>query len=682
MAKQRKIVKSENFKIGVDLSSINRLKITLAIMIAVFAFMLYSQSIKHDYTIDDFTVISENSLTTKGISGIPIILKTDYWYGFRNELRGPIYRPTSLIIYAIVWQFSPNNPHIYHLINVLFYSLSSLILFYVLIKLFKDRNLLFPFIGALIYTTHPIHTEVVNNIKSLDEILCFLFALISIWFFLKYTEKKSIINFIIGGTSFYLALISKETGITFLVIIPLILYFFTDTSFGKNIPIYLLLIALTGIYLIIRGIVFTDLPPNLGIGISPLNNALNAAPDFLSRLASVFYILIKYVVLLIFPHPLTCDYNYAHINVNTYNDPFTIIGLIFYTGLGIFSVINLKKKNIIAFGFLFFVITISPVSNIFFLGGTAMAERFLYIPSFGFCLILTYFLIKFTKTESIKSNYRNFVQFFVRNSTIFLVVFVLVSLYSVKVFSRNKDWKDNLTIYSRDIKVSDKSATANAQLGISLLLKVEDSPNKKNQIDTLNIARQYLSRAVEIYPNYSLPFFHLGILNSLMENDEQAIQNYSEAIRINQNYSDSYLNRGNILKDNNRFEEAINDYSKVIDLNPNYTEVYYNRGIVFFNLNKFDLALKDFNKAIELNPKYIQAYINQGSIYFKEKKYKEATISFTKVIEINSNESAAYFFKGWAEYYLGNSKAACIDMNKAASLGYKSAEEALKLICN
>lgn len=189
MAKQRKIVKSENFKIGVDLSSINRLKITLAIMIAVFAFMLYSQSIKHDYTIDDFTVISENSLTTKGISGIPIILKTDYWYGFRNELRGPIYRPTSLIIYAIVWQFSPNNPHIYHLINVLFYSLSSLILFYVLIKLFKDRNLLFPFIGALIYTTHPIHTEVVNNIKSLDEILCFLFALISIWFFLKYTTS-------------------------------------------------------------------------------------------------------------------------------------------------------------------------------------------------------------------------------------------------------------------------------------------------------------------------------------------------------------------------------------------------------------------------------------------------------------------------------------------------------------
>lgn len=682
MAQHRNNTNSEKFKNVVDLSYIKRLKTTLTILIAAFAFILYSQSINHDYTIDDFTVISENNLTTKGLAGIPLILKTDYWYGFRNELRGPIYRPTSLIIFAFVWQFSPNNPHIYHLINVLFYSLTCLILFLVLCKLFKNRNLLFPFIGTLIYCTHPIHTEVVNNIKSLDEILCFLFALTSIWFFLKYTEKKSIINLILGGTSFYLTLISKETGITFLVVIPLVIYFFTDTSQKENIPIYLFLLALTGIYLIVREIIFRDLPPNLGIGISVLNNALNAAPDFLSRQAMIFYILIRYVFLLIFPHPLTCDYNYAHISVNSFHDPVSILGIIFYTGFGIYSLITFKKKNIVAFGFLFFVITLSPVSNIFFLGGSVMAERFLYIPSLGFCIILTYSLIKFTRTESTKSNFKNLVQFLSLNSTIFLYVFVLISLYSVKVITRNKDWKDNLTIYSKDIKVSDKSATANAQLGISLLLKVVDSSNKTNQFDTLKMARQYLLKAVEIYPNYSLPFFHLGILNSLLKNDEEAIRNYGEAIRINPNYSDSYLNRGNILKDIKRFDDAVKDYSKVIELNPDFTEVYHNRGTIYFNLNKFDLALKDFNKAIELNPKYIQAYINQGSIFFREKKYKEAIISFTKVIEINSNEAAAYFFKGWAEYYLENKTAACLDMNKAASLGYKSAADALKLICN
>lgn len=154
MAQHRNNTNSEKFKNVVDLSYIKRLKTTLTILIAAFAFILYSQSINHDYTIDDFTVISENNLTTKGLAGIPLILKTDYWYGFRNELRGPIYRPTSLIIFAFVWQFSPNNPHIYHLINVLFYSLTCLILFLVLCKLFKNRNLLLrysPFLVPLFF---------------------------------------------------------------------------------------------------------------------------------------------------------------------------------------------------------------------------------------------------------------------------------------------------------------------------------------------------------------------------------------------------------------------------------------------------------------------------------------------------------------------------------------------------
>ena len=152
-----------------------RMKIYLGILIAVFAFILYSGSIGHDFTLDDSSVVQENSVTKQGLSAIPTILKTDYWYGSGHNIsRGPIYRPTSLIVYAIVWQFSPGDPHAYHLINVLFYAFSCLLLFLVLCKFFEDQNLLFPFICALLYTAHPIHTEVVNNIKSLDEILCFL----------------------------------------------------------------------------------------------------------------------------------------------------------------------------------------------------------------------------------------------------------------------------------------------------------------------------------------------------------------------------------------------------------------------------------------------------------------------------------------------------------------------------
>ena len=101
-------------------------------------------------------------------------------------------------------------------------------------------------------------------------------------------------------------------------------------------------------------IVFKDLYQNTGVANSALNNTLYAAPDFISKYATIFYILLRYVVLLIFPHPLTCDYNFNQIKIQNLNDLPTLIGIILYIGLGIYSIINFRKKSIVVFGILFF----------------------------------------------------------------------------------------------------------------------------------------------------------------------------------------------------------------------------------------------------------------------------------------------------------------------------------------
>src|SRR5205085_8404465 len=127
---------------------------------------------------------------------------------------------------AIVWQFFPDSPSVFHLVNVLLYSLSCWILFLLLCKLFEKHNLVLPFICSLLYTAHTIHTEVVNSIKSLDEILCFLFAILSVTFLLGFAEKKSIVKLIMGAVFYLFSLLSKETGISFLLITPLLLFVF------------------------------------------------------------------------------------------------------------------------------------------------------------------------------------------------------------------------------------------------------------------------------------------------------------------------------------------------------------------------------------------------------------------------------------------------------------------------
>ena len=627
------------FKNPADPKALMKLKTSLAIIIALFAFILYAQSIDHSYTLDDHPVIDENSITTTGIEGIPTIFKTDYWYGSGHDnLRGPIYRPTSLTLFAIVWQISPNNPHAYHFINVLLYAITCLILFLVLCKLFKKQNQLFPFVCAILYTAHPIHTEVVNSIKSLDEILCFLFEIISIWFFLKYISTRSIASFIAGSVSYYLALTSKESGITFLAIIPLIIFFFTDSSIKKTGMIAISLGTITGIWLIIRMLVFKDLPPDNGVVTNVLNNTLNAAPDQISKYATIFYILLRYITLLIFPHPLTCDYNFSEIKIQTLSDLTVLFAVLFYLALIIYSIYNFRKKNIPAFGILFFLITLSPISNVFFMNGSTMAERFMYTPSLGFCICLAYLLIKLTKTESINSRFKNLRQFISFNPVLFFLVFGITILYSLKTFSRNEDWKDTLTIFSHDIKTSENSATANRILANALIKSVNESPDKKGQTDTFNIAKKYLLRAIEIYPGYTDPFWDLG----------------------------------NIYYNENNFDSALYYQKKELLADKDNIGLNYIYGNTLNKLKKYDEAIPILNKVIALDPKNEGGFFDLALSYTNKGDQNKGFYYLSKVIELNPKRADAYYYSGVILRAKGDTVKAKEFMGKAEALGYNT----------
>ena len=333
---------------------LKKLKLSLGLIIAAFAFILYAQSIAYNYTLDDHPVIDYNRFTTQGFAGIPTLIKTDYWYGDKGKDGGPIYRPTSVIMFAIVWQFFGNSPHIYHLMNVILYVITALVLFLLLCRLFEQQSLLFPFVCSLLYITHPLHTEVVNNIKSADEILCFLFGILSMYFVVKSVSSKFILNIILSGICFFVSLISKESGVSFLLIIPLTMYFFTDISFRKLAATSLGFLGVTLIYFIIRHEVLKSVPE--ANTISYLANSLITAPDFISRETTAFFIQLKYFILLIFPYYLTCDYNFSMIKIHPITDPLAIVGIVISFGMGVYSLLNFKKKSIISYGILFYLI--------------------------------------------------------------------------------------------------------------------------------------------------------------------------------------------------------------------------------------------------------------------------------------------------------------------------------------
>ncbi|MEP7170497.1 MAG: hypothetical protein ABI855_14100, partial [Bacteroidota bacterium] len=534
--KKQTVAAALNIPEAVDANAAANLKKMLLIIIAVFSFALYANTLNHDYAVDDGTVMQNNKIVKKGISAIPEIFTTRYRAGFW-ERKENLYRPLSLAMFAIEWQFSPEKPFLGHLVNVLLYALTGILLFLTMTKLLPKKNLLIPFITTLLFIAHPVHTEVVANIKSRDEILCFLFVISSVNLLMNYISSAKIISLTASLLCFLLALLSKESAITYIFIVPLILHFFTSVDVKKIVTTSFFFVGGAVVYLVIRAAVLKGLASETELQI--VNNSLLGATDVITRFASAMNIMGKYLLLLFFPHPLVFDYSFNEIKNVPLTDFKALLSIAIYLSLFIYAIKTFKQKNPVAFSILFFLISISLVSNIVFLIESSMAERFIYMPSFGFCFTITVLLTKVFKAETIKNNANNLAAFFKNNSKIFSVIVIILILFSFKTISRNGDWKDNLTLLSHDVKTSTESARIRYAYGSAILIEQAlKEKDKEKKMSLLDKSIEQLEKGVSILDSYSDAFYHLGLAYKEKGDFPNAIKNL-EAARKNKTWTEA-----------------------------------------------------------------------------------------------------------------------------------------------
>ncbi len=619
---------------------------SLGIIISIFAFLLYCQSITYEYVYDDYITLKENDLIKRGVSSIPMLFKTDMFYGYAGNdevKRVPQYRPVPLVIYAITWQFFPDNPHVFHLINVILFSLSCYILFLLLTMFFKNYNIVFPFICVMLFASHPIHTEVVTNIKSLDEILCLLFALLSVLFFARALEKKPYVSYFLAVGSFLLSVFSKESGVSFLLIIPMLLFFFSAVSVRKIIIITIMILCASGVYLIIRYNILEGIPQKSIIVInSPYLNTLVAAPDFLSQKATAFYILLRYVLLLIFPYQLSYDYSIAQIPLQNISSPGAIAGILLYLLMGAYAVYKTRSKSIAAFAILFYIITLAPVSNILILINCTMAERFLYTPSIGFCVMLAFVLIKITKTEFQKKTYYPMWQIIKKNALMVLCFGVITGLYSFRTVTRNAEWKDNVTLFSNDVKVVPKSAKAHFFYGNVLLNTIypaEKQMDKKKEI--LKKAASEFKVATTLYKNFPEAYHNLGFVYNEMGDFSNAVIYYEQAFSLSYSTPPAvyFCNLGYAYFMAGHHQKALSILDSSIKYYPKYIDGYMNKIYTYISAGKNLEAIVECNKVIQVDPNEIYAYINKGCCYLNMKDYSNAISSLIAGLKIDSTNT-------------------------------------------
>ncbi|MEO6760329.1 MAG: glycosyltransferase family 39 protein, partial [Saprospiraceae bacterium] len=199
------------------------------------AFLLYANSLTHGFVLDDSIVITDNMFTKQGISGIPGIFSKDTFFGFFKVegkdalVSGRRYRPLTLVLFALVYQIFHESPFVFHLLTVLLFALTCVVLYRVLLRLFANQGstagTLLAWIATLLFTVHPIHTEVVNNIKGCDEIVALLGCLIALYCAFKTVDTGKLTWKIGAGIAFFLACLSKENAAAFVLLIPLALWF-------------------------------------------------------------------------------------------------------------------------------------------------------------------------------------------------------------------------------------------------------------------------------------------------------------------------------------------------------------------------------------------------------------------------------------------------------------------------
>jgi tetratricopeptide (TPR) repeat protein len=496
------------------------------LILGILAFGLYANTLKLDYALDDTLLITGNEFTKKGLEGIPDILTNDAFTGFfgkqKNLVAGGRYRPLSQIMFAVEYEIFGPNPFPGHLFNVLLYVALALFLFHFLRKLLDPSDgpwwFSIAFVASLFFIAHPLHTEAVANVKGRDEILTMLFVILAWHSSLRYIHRNQTIHLVWSGLFFFLALMSKENSLPFIVVIPLSFYFFRKGVSKKQITMSILPLLITSAgFLALR---YNALGFFLGgeKATELLNDPyLNATVA--EKLATNLLTWGKYYSLLIFPHPLTHDYYPHFFSLKDFAHPAVLLSVLATLALAGYALAGIKKKHLLSFSILYFFITFSIMSNVAFNIGTFMNERFMFIPLLGYALGLAFLLRRWRETR------------IAARLPLYIGGLMLLA-YSIKTISRNPVWQDDYTLFTTDVRVSHNSIKCNVSAGGKSLEKYEKTQDPVLRASLLAQAIPWLEKGVSLHPGYLAGWEQLGKATYYDKDYERAWLCYQNCLQI------------------------------------------------------------------------------------------------------------------------------------------------------
>jgi len=589
----------------------------LMIILFVWAFVLYGNTLGNGYSMDYTYVI--NPQTEKGFSALPDIFTTHY---FNKGKINYGYRPITKATFAIEQGLWGKIPFMSHLINVLLYAFLGALIFYFLRKILKDIAPAFSFLIVFVFMAHPAHTEIVASLKNREELIVFIAGILMLLFVWKYIQKKKIIYLLWAAISLLIGFWTKPTIIIFVLLLPFILFYFSEVSIKKNLFLFFIFLGIS--YFVFR-------LPNLYIPHGSREILFFENPiakfSFFHRLPTSFSVLFFYLKKILIPYPLLFYYGYNMVPVISYASPLFYISLVVYSGIFILSIFLFKKDKIISFSLLAFLVSIFLFSNIYKPISGIVAERYLSIASLFFSMFLVWLISKYAKFDFTKNS--------VPNIKTFLLIAIVVLPYSIISINRNAQWKNELSLFSHDIKNLKNSAMANEMYGVALMNEMDKTKNNQSKKELLDKALKAYQQSLSIYSKNE---FCLNVLASsyfLFYRDySKAVQYYTQLLPMDSNNIETILNLGFSLENLGEKDKAIAYYKQAIVLDSLNPKPYSLIANAYFKSQ--DLQNGNFynRKLYELNPHSEIPVVNLANYYIMLNDTEKAIVLYDSAATI------------------------------------------------
>jgi len=582
------------------------------VLICLVGVIAYSNSFDCSFHFDDTSFIEKN-IAIRNLSNVKA------WWGFYSS------RPIGFLSFALNYHFHRLHVWGYHLVNLAIHIVNALLVWWLVMltmatPVMRDQPIgrhkrAMALFTALLFVSHPLATQSVTYIVQRLASLATLFYLLSLALYVKGRlwegNKDRRVFFFYTGSILcaVLGMLTKE--IVFTLPFAFVLYEFsfikTDTwridlkDRSIQIPIIIL-----GIFV---GLFFL----NFSFGIfNPVSPLLYQGYDYpitaWEYLLTQFSVILTYIRLFVLPVNQNIDYDYA-ISHSLF-EWHTLIGLLSLAGILLLGIFVFRRYRLIAFGIIWFFLTLSVESSIIPIAQDVIFEHRTYLPGLGFFLVLIGVVFYFLWD---------------RYGQVGWAILVLLVLTNTGLtYERNKVWASEYTLWADCLKKSPNKPRPLNNYGKALA----DAGNASE-------ALSYYDKAIKVNPHFYAAYNNRGTVHVSLGNYALAIGDFDRAIEINPTLAVAYYNRGVAYDKLGNYTLAIGDFDRVIEINPTLAVAYYNRGIIYYKLGNYNRAVKDCNKAIELDPKNAYAHNNRGFVYFESGRYQSAIIAFNECLKLN-----------------------------------------------